>query len=112
MKHDIITDKYGNKIYYLNNALHRNDGPAFEYADGTKCWYKNGLRHREDGPAIERANGTKCWYKNGDCHREDGPAVECSNGNKIWVLRHTEYGRDNDFTNESWQKFIKTIIFS
>ena len=43
-------------------SLHREDGPAIEFADGTKCWYRNGQRHREDGPAIEHANGDKYWY--------------------------------------------------
>ena len=33
-------------------------------ADGTKHWYLNGNLHREDGPAIEYANGTKYWYLN------------------------------------------------
>jgi hypothetical protein len=32
---------------------------------GTKCWYLNGELHREDGPAIEYAGGTKEWYLNG-----------------------------------------------
>ena len=26
--------------YYLNNKLHRLDGPAIDYFDGTKFWYK------------------------------------------------------------------------
>ena len=49
-----------------------------------KRWYKNGLLHREDGPAVEFFNGTKFWYKNGDYHREDGPAIECPSGSKLW----------------------------
>ena len=46
-----------------------------EHANGNKYWYQNGELHREDGPAIERANGTKEWYQNGKLHREDGPAA-------------------------------------
>ena len=52
--------------WYLNDKLHREDGPAVEYSDGTKQWYLNGERHREDGPAIESADGTKHWYLNGE----------------------------------------------
>jgi len=33
--------------------------------DGSKCWYLNGDLHREDGPAVEYANGDKYWYLNG-----------------------------------------------
>jgi hypothetical protein len=51
--------------YNLNGELHREDGPAIEFADGDKYWYINGERHREDGPAIEFADGDKYWYING-----------------------------------------------
>ena len=33
-------------------------------ADGTKEWYLNDKLHREDGPAIEYDNGYKAWYLN------------------------------------------------
>ena len=56
----------GKKNWYLNGKLHREDGPAVEYANGTKRWYLNGERHREDGPAVEDAYGTKKWYLNGN----------------------------------------------
>ena len=56
------------------------------YDDGEKFWYLNGKIHREDGPAIERADGYKCWYLNGELHREDGPAVEYAGGEKSWFL--------------------------
>jgi hypothetical protein len=59
------TDKYGDKRWYFNGMLHRVDGPAAEYANGTKYWCLNGQCHREDGPAIECANGDKFWYYQG-----------------------------------------------
>ena len=59
------TNSNGRKCWYSNGQLHREDGPAIEWADGTKYWYLNDKRHREDGPAIERANGTKEWWVNG-----------------------------------------------
>ena len=52
--------------WYLKNKLHREDGPAAEYSDGSKWWYLNDKLHREDGPAIERVDGSKCWYLNGE----------------------------------------------
>jgi len=36
------------------------------HENGTKCWYLNGKLHREDGPAVEYANGTRLWYLNGE----------------------------------------------
>ena len=44
-------------LVWLNGDLHREDGPACEYANGDKHWYLNGKRHREDGPAREYVNG-------------------------------------------------------
>ena len=76
----------GSKYWYLNGKLHREDGPAVEYADGTKHWYLNGKLHREDGPAVEFADGYKEWYINGKLHREDGPACEWADGSKSWYL--------------------------
>ena len=58
------------------------------YPNGNKAWFLNGKLHREDGPAIEDPNGHKEWYLNGKFHREDGPAVERANGNKYWYLNH------------------------
>ena len=45
--------------------LHREDGPALEFTDGSKTWYINGRLHRVDGPAVEYADGFKCWFING-----------------------------------------------
>jgi hypothetical protein len=65
--------------------------------DFTK-WYKHGtdLLHREDGPACEYANGDKEWYKGGKLHREDGPAIEYADGNKSWYLEGKKYS-ESDF---------------
>ena len=35
------------------------------YANGTKWWYLNDQLHREDGPAVEGVSGGKQWYLNG-----------------------------------------------
>lgn len=53
-----------------------------------------GKLHRLDGPAIEFSDGSKFWYKNGQRHREDGPAVECNNGYKAWMINNIEYKKD------------------
>jgi hypothetical protein len=78
-------DEYGTKRYFNEQGqLHRTDGPAVEYADGTKAWYVNDKLHRTDGPAYEWADGSKAWYVNGQRHRPDGPAIEWAHGSKEW----------------------------
>jgi hypothetical protein len=87
----------GTKRWYLNDKLHRTDGgPAVEYPDGTKRWYLNGKLHRTDGgPAIELSDGTKYWYLNGELHRSDGgPAIEYPDGRKYWWLNGERHRTD------------------
>lgn len=45
--------------------LHRINGPAVEFPDGTKYWYKNDIRHRLNGPAIQHADGDDMYYVDG-----------------------------------------------
>ena len=85
----VIVD-YCTKHWYHNDKLHREDGPAIEWANGDKHWYHNNKLHREDGPAIELTNGTKHWYHKGKLHREDGPAIERTNGDKEWHINGKE----------------------
>jgi len=63
-----------------------NKPKCITYCSGDKEWYLDGKIHREDGPAIEKANGDKEWLLDGELHREDGPAVEFANGDKAWWL--------------------------
>ena len=59
-------DKNSDRIFYfLNDKLHRIDGPAVEYRNGYKEWCQNGKLHRLDGPAIEERYGTNYYYING-----------------------------------------------
>ena len=68
-------NKFGNIHYYLNDRLHRTDGPAVEDSDGARYYYIHGKYHREGGPAVEYICGGKKYYINGKLHRENGPAV-------------------------------------
>jgi hypothetical protein len=86
----VKVDEDKTKRWYLNDKLHREDGPAIEWANGSKRWYLNGNLHRVDGPAIEYVDGTKYWCLNGKLHREDGPAIECADGSKFWYLEGKE----------------------
>ena len=94
----------GSKEWYLKGQRHRENGPAVEWSDGTKEWWVKGQRHREEGPAIEYSNGAKYWYLKGQCHREDGPAVEWSDGSKYWWFngqRHREDGPAIEYSDGS-----------
>jgi len=95
MKNGLVVNEHsGNKYWYLNGVMHREDGAAEEWSDGSKFWYLNGVLHRVDGPALEWANGDTFWYLNGVLHREDGPAVEWADGSKFWYLNGVKHRVD------------------
>ena len=75
----------------------------YYFSDGSisSKWHFSKQLHRVDGPAIEWANGSKYWYLNGEFHRIDGPAIEYSNGTKAWYLNGEEY------TEKKFNKIIK-----
>ena len=67
LKYRVKVNAFGTRFYYnTNGQLHRTDGPAIEYADGSKSWCQYGKRHRTDGPAVEWPGGSKAWYINGE----------------------------------------------
>ena len=65
IEYTVEVSDYGTKHWFLNDKLHREDGPAVKDSDGYTEWWLNDKRHREDGPAVEWADGTKEWYLNG-----------------------------------------------
>ena len=98
LKYHIDVDEYGTRRYYnAAGQLHREDGPAVEYASGSKTWYQNGKRHRDVGPAVERMDSIMVWYQNGRRHRVDGPAIVHANGAQEWWINGTEYSSAEDF---------------
>jgi hypothetical protein len=103
----IVKNKY-RVIYYLNDDLHRLDGPAIECYNGDKEWYQNGLKHRLYGPACERNSGYKEWFQNGKRHRTDGPACEYVNGAKEWWI---EGKRIYCNSQEEFERYLKLKLF-
>ena len=71
---------------HLNGQLHRIDGAAVIYADGSQRWWLNGQRHRIDGAAVIWADGSQFWWLNGQRHRTDGPASIYADGSQRWWL--------------------------
>jgi hypothetical protein len=89
---DGVPEEFTGRLWdYRHRRIHREDGPAVEYANGDVMWYLHGLCHRADGPAIERAN-CAAWYRNGIRHREDGPAIIWTDESKEWYLNGNRYG--------------------
>jgi len=79
MKMQVVKTTYQNiEIYRIVSSgnIHREDGPAMIFPNGTKKWYQHNKFHRENGPAIEWSDGDRYWYINDNFHRFNGPAIE------------------------------------
>lgn len=104
-----------------NGEIHREDGPAIVYGDGTMEWYQHDKLHRDNGPALDWSclkPGAGVWFQNGKRHREDGPAVIYGDENmseklgERWYINgelHREDGPAIDYGNGkgSWWKHDK-----
>ena len=63
------------KLIIESNRLPENFTGIVEY-NGAKFWYRNGELHRESGPACEYADGDKYWYFNGIAYTESAYKAE------------------------------------
>jgi len=75
----------------------------------TSYYYLNDKLHREDGPAIERRNGDKEWWIHGKCHREDGPACEYAFG-KFYFLNDQEFSEQDYWKEIERRKSLGYIL--
>lgn len=47
INYTITRDIYGTKKWWVNGKLHRESGPAIEYANGRKEWRLDGIGYSE-----------------------------------------------------------------
>ena len=59
MKNGLIIDSLGTKRWYKDDKLHRDDGPAIEWPNGSKEWYLNGKQVSESDLSIITINGKR-----------------------------------------------------
>ena len=89
----------GNKLYLNDEGkLHRLDGPAFEYSDGSKLWYINGICHQNIDPSYEYLDGTKQWFFKGQSHRIGG---SFNSAGEYWYIHGKKYTKRKYF-NKVW----------
>ena len=91
----------GSTIWRLNGPdglIHRDYGPAKEI-NGNKEWFKKGKLHRKDGPAVEWSDGSYFWFLDGKGHRLDGPAHKVVNGEIRYFIDGEEFS-ESDYWKE------------
>ena len=45
IEYDVEEYPNGNKYWFLNDKLHRVNGPAIEWSDGRKLWFLDGIEY-------------------------------------------------------------------
>jgi len=106
-KPEVVEYANGTKEWWLNDELHREDGPAIEWVGGGKMWYLNGKRHREDGPAIEYADGDKMWYLNGEELTEEEHAARTNSSNNNKDYKYKDYKYKEDLILKEVEEYVK-----
>lgn len=66
---DLALDAPTGRYYLRDGHPHREDGPAYEGADGTQEWRVDGELHREGAPAVIREDGTTEFWEHGELVR-------------------------------------------
>lgn len=92
-----IIYRNGTEMWYIDGELHRaDDEPAIIKLNGFQAWYQNGQRHRKIGPAVVTELGDQHWYKYGVHHRKNGPAIVLKSGQREWYVRGIAMDRDGE----------------
>lgn len=71
----------------------------------------DGYNYFFTGVAIDIDNDF-CFYKNGKYHRENGYTQLIKSKNFkdfLYFYKDAYYGKNEDFTNKSWKKFVKKL---
>jgi hypothetical protein len=72
----IIIKEYNYTLYNKLGLLHREDGPAIEYDNGSFEYYQHNKIHRIKGPAeFYLSFPMKFWRRKGKIHRLNAPAI-------------------------------------
>ena len=90
-----VSNVFGTKRYWKDGMVHRDDGPAVEYANGDLGFFQKGVCHRIGGPAfISVSEGRQEWWHEGKLHRANGPAIVWDNGHQEWYFGGKKHRTD------------------
>lgn len=84
-----------NEFLWRMDIPENYEGRCYVYYNKYYCWLIKGVKlHREDGPALEFDDGSKCWYCENQLHRLDGPAVIDNRGNKTYWIHGWKFDEE------------------
>lgn len=88
--HCFLTTEYHSK-FFINLNIFKMTGAFFSIGRGCVVFVVDGKIHRENGSAAIYSDGSKEWWVNDKLHRIDGPAVEYPDGTRRWWINGIEF---------------------
>lgn len=92
---------------FICKSLNRNTNHLNQYY---YAHFLNGKLHHNNKPSVTYPSGHIEYYQHNQLHRTNGPAV-ISIDSIEWWLNNIKYGTNNDFNNNSWIHFQKSLLF-
>jgi hypothetical protein len=84
-----VYNKQKNRMEWkVGEVLHRLDGPALIYPDGSFEWRRYGILHREKGPAMAWTAGSKRYLSDRMVYDNNGNIVRSSDDLEKYVEFH------------------------
>jgi hypothetical protein len=111
MKNGEVKLQDGTILWYKDDVLHNENGPAMYLPDGTMAWYKDGNIHSyNDKPALITPDGFKSWYDSGVRHRTNGPAIVKPDGDESYYYLGY-YAPDKEvFYLRPWRSEVEGLV--
>ena len=100
----LTSKKFHEKILHLDETSLSGKVVIQACEHHVTAWCRNGKLHRENGPAMIWSDGTEEWYQNDELHREDGPAFTKPDGTEIWWWEGENVHVKNQHQFEQWKK--------
>jgi|GEM_PF-4502930 len=86
-KVEVIVNKDGTEMRFLNGKLHGDKEPAVKFSNGSLGWYENGKLSRIGKPAFQSIDGDEIWAVEGVYHNANGPAIKIKGEQPKWYWK-------------------------
>ncbi len=100
VKAGVCIDSQNNAYFVrVDGILHKDDGPAIVWADGTFDWRQNGKPFRADGKPTTESPKYRKWYhhEDGAIGRVGGPAFETVTGYREYWLNGQYFDTKSEY---------------
>lgn len=103
-KNGLHINESGDKSWYKDGEIHREDGPAIIWYDGDQWWFKAGKLHRDHGPAVIGRNNMNAWYKEGEKYEPTAHEL------MVWKIEEKEQTKTKHVNKHRTRKSQENVL--